>query len=36
LTQDGDLFGFGAGTYGEIGWGETKDSSIPRKIELNT
>ena len=36
LTSDGDLFGFGAGSYGEIGYGESKDSSTPKKIEVFT
>jgi len=36
LTTDGDLWAFGAGQYGELGNGETKNSSVPRKVELPT
>lgn len=34
LTSEDELFAFGAGTYGECGYGEAKDTLIPRKIKL--
>lgn len=34
LTSEDELFGFGAGSYGECGYGEAKDTSLPRLIKL--
>ena len=32
LTDKGELFSWGAGTYGECGYGEYSDSVAPKKV----
>lgn len=34
LTSEDHLFSFGAGTYGECGYGESKDTLVPRLVKL--
>lgn len=34
LTSEDELFAFGANSYGELGLGDTKESSRPRRAEL--
>jgi len=36
LLSTGELYGWGAGYYGECGFGEFVDSPIPRKVNINT
>lgn len=34
LAADDTIFAFGSGAYGELGTGEVKDSSKPKRVEL--
>ena len=34
LTSEDQLFTFGAGSYGECGYGEAKDTVIPKLVKL--
>lgn len=34
LTSEDELYAFGAGAYGECGYGEAKDTSKPKRVEL--
>lgn len=34
LTDKNELWGFGAGEQGESGYGEARDTSVPKKIDL--
>lgn len=34
LTSEDELFAFGAGSYGECGYGEAKETCRPKRAEL--
>jgi hypothetical protein len=34
LNSDGEIYAFGAGVYGECGYGENKDTSVPKRVDL--
>jgi RCC1 and BTB domain-containing protein len=36
LTSDGELYAFGSGAFGECGFGETKDTAKPRKVDFGS
>ena len=36
LCENGLLFGFGKGDYGQCGFGESEDSNVPKLIKFNT
>ena len=33
VTDDGEMFSWGLGAYGQLGHGDTKDCVIPTKVE---
>ncbi|GKE98015.1 ultraviolet-B receptor UVR8, partial [Tanacetum coccineum] len=34
ITEDGDLYGWGWGRYGNLGLGDRKDRNIPEKVSI--
>lgn len=34
ITEDGDLYGWGWGRYGNLGLGDRKDRNIPEKVSV--
>lgn len=35
ITEDGDLYGWGWGRYGNLGLGDTNDRLIPEKLNID-
>lgn len=35
LIEEGNLFGFGKGTYGQCGYGVSEDTSVPKLIKFS-
>lgn len=35
LCDDNQLYGFGKGTYGQLGYGGSEDSSLPKLVRFN-
>lgn len=35
ITEDGDLYGWGWGQYGNLGLGDTNNRSIPEKVTVD-
>jgi len=35
LCDDNQLFGFGKGTYGQLGYGGSEDSTLPKLVRFS-